>query len=127
MKQIQIELDNLKDSFNRIEEQCSDFDANLMYKVMFISEEIITNLARHADFQARTPDVILSLETTHNLLLTFKDNAKKFNMLEYPDPNIEEDVQVRELGGLGIFLTKKYAKKIEYLYEDGYNILRIEL
>jgi len=126
MKQIQIQLDKVENSLVEIEKNLTDTDETLLYKIMFIAEEIITNLARHADFEKKTPLVLLSLERD-NTLLTFKDNTKKFNMLEYPDPKIDADIESRELGGLGIFLTKKYAKKISYSYEDGFNILRISL
>jgi len=126
MKQIQIELNKIENSLAEIEKTLTHTEESLLYKIMFISEEIITNIARHADFEGKTPLVTLSLEEKNSLLI-FKDNAKKFNMLEYPDPDIDEDIEKRELGGLGIFLTKKYAKKIDYMYEKGYNILRIEL
>jgi len=68
---------------------------------MFISEEILTNIEHYAEFLEKKPDISLTL----------KDNAREFNMLEYPDADVDADIQNRELGGLGIYLTKKYAKK----------------
>ena len=124
---IQIQLTDLENSLASIEKLLYELDAKLRYKVMFITEEVLTNLARHAEFQDRAPDVTLKVQTSPTPQLKFKDNAEKFNMLEYPDPNIDEDIERRALGGLGIFLTKKYAKNIEYLYENGYNTLRVLL
>ena len=94
---------------------------------MFISEEILTNIERHAEFLVKEPDISLALQKADTIQLTFKDNAKEFNMLEYPDADVDVDIQNRELGGLGIYLTKKYAKEIHYFYKDGYNILKIIL
>ena len=124
---IQIPFTNLEHALASVEKLLSELDAKLRYKIMFIIEEILTNLARHAEFQDREPDVTLEVQTSPMPQLEFNDNSEKFNMLEYPDPDIDEDIEKRELGGLGIFLTKKYAKNIEYLYENGYNTLRVLL
>ena len=124
---VQIQLNRLHEAFTTIEKYFSHLDAKLLYKIMFISEEILTNIERHAEFLVKEPDISLALQKADTIQLTFKDNAKEFNMLEYPDVDVNADIQNRELGGLGIYLTKKYAKEIHYLYKDGYNILRVTL
>ena len=101
-----------------------------MYKANFICEEILTNLARHADFEGEKPHVTLSIDTSETddtLTLLFKDNSKLFNLLIFPNPQINLDIDEREVGGLGIFLTKKYAKVLEYHYENKYNLLKVIL
>jgi len=124
---IQIELKKLHHSFSSIEKHFKELDPKLLYKIMLITEEILTNLARHANFQEKEPHVTLKIETSPLTQLIFQDNSKKFNILNYPTPNIEEELEKRGLGGLGIFLTKKYAQDIEYIYENGYNILKVLL
>jgi anti-sigma regulatory factor (Ser/Thr protein kinase) len=124
---IQIQLNKLQDTLSNIEDYFSYLDAKLLYKVIFISEEILTNLKRHATFLKKDPDISLSIQTSNTIQLTFKDNAEAFNILEYPDADIDADIQNRKLGGLGIYLTKQYAKEIYYFYKDGYNILKIIL
>jgi len=98
---IQIQLNKLHEVFTTIEKYFSYLDIKLLYKIMFISEEILTNIEHYAEFLEKKPDISLTL----------KDNAREFNMLEYPDADVDADIQNRELGGLGIYLTKKYAKK----------------
>ncbi len=130
---ITIDLANMKQSFLLVEQDLGELAPNLdpkqLYKATFVCEEMLTNLARHANFEDRTPDVSLNLDTTEQeaLLLTFKDNAKSFNLLNYPDPKIGGDLEETELGGLGIYLTKQYAKNIQYCYENDYNILKVLL
>ena len=106
-----------------------NLDPKQHYKATFVCEEILTNLARHASFENRTPDVSLKLDSLEQeaLSLTFKDNAKSFNLLNYPDPKIGGDLEETALGGLGIYLTKQYAKDIQYSYENEFNILKILL
>ncbi len=130
---IMIDLSNLGKSLLLVEQQLErllpDLDAEKHYKAAFVSEEILSNLARHAHFENRTPDVSLKLDTgeQETLLLTFKDNAKSFNLLDHPDPEIGGDIEETQLGGLGIYLTKQYATNIQYTYENGYNTLEILL
>jgi anti-sigma regulatory factor (Ser/Thr protein kinase) len=130
---IDIHLDNMAITLVSIETKLNSL-ANViseekMYKANFICEEILTNLARHADFEERDPHATLSLvsSNTDTLTLLFSDNSKPFNLLTFPDPQMSLDIDEREIGGLGIFLTKKYAKVLEYYYEDGYNMLKVIL
>ena len=130
---ITIDLAEMRQSLLLVEKSLETLAPNLdpkqHYKAAFVCEEILTNLARHADFENRTPNVSLKMDTLEKetLLLTFRDNTKSFNLLDHPDPEIGGDIEEKELGGLGIYLTKQYAKEIQYCYEDNYNILKILL
>ena len=31
----------------------------------------------------------------------------------------------RDIGGLGVFMVKKYTDSVQYAYEDGHNVLTI--
>ena len=41
------------------------------------------------------------------------------------DPDVTLSAEERAIGGLGIFMVKKTMDKIEYSYENGFNILTI--
>ena len=130
---IVIELNDMEGTLVRIEKALEDFsetvEASQLYKANFVCEEILTNLLRHAKFNHNETEVTLSLQESQDkeLLLTFKDNSEPFNLLDFPDPDLDKALEETELGGLGIFLTKQYAKKLEYRYENGYNILEVLL
>ena len=47
-----------------------------------------------------------------------------FNPLEKPDPDITLSAEERNIGGLGIFLTKKFMDSVEYEYSGGKNKLK---
>ena len=130
---IPIDLADIEQSLLLVEQDLEALVPNLdpkqLYKATFVCEEILTNLQRHADFEEGKPDVSLNLDTTEQeaLLLTFKDNAQPFDLLDYPEPKIGGDLEETALGGLGIYLTKQYAKNIQYCYENNYNILKVLL
>ncbi|MFA7083754.1 MAG: ATP-binding protein [Arcobacteraceae bacterium] len=124
-----MQLHQLEETLAKIETNINDVQEKAKYKVMFVAEELLTNIVRHANFEDRTPFVSLDIEFNEksDFNIECKDNSKAFNPLQQEDPNINANIEDRELGGLGIYLTKKYAKNLEYLYEDGFNILRISL
>ena len=130
---MQIDLTNMESVLAAIEAKLETFGDTLpsdkMYKATFVVEEILTNLARHANFEERTENVSLELTLleSNNLKLTFKDNSNAFNLLNFPDPDINASLEDREPGGLGIFMTKKYAKTLQYTYENTYNTLEVIL
>jgi len=127
MVQIQIDPQDLKKTLESIETALLSFDRQLLYKAMLISEEVIVNLINHANFQTKTPDISLYIQKDENLSLIFKDNAQPFNILTYPDPSFNDNIEKKKLGGLGIYLIKKYAKKVSYHSQNGVNTLKVVL
>ena len=61
--------------------------------------------------------------TVPRLTICFKDRGKPFDPLAREDPDITLSAEDRGIGGLGIFLTKKFMDSVTYAYEDGQNIL----
>ena len=57
--------------------------------------------------------------------MTFRmeDKGVPFDPLKIPDPDITLSDEEREIGGLGIFITKKTMDSVTYAYENGKNIL----
>lgn len=129
MATFEMELNQLEGTLLKIEEYLDGSDEKIKFKAMFICEELLTNLVRHADFEDRTPSVTLKIESDKKsgFTMEYRDNSKAFNLQEHKDPNIDAEIEERELGGLGIYLVKKYAPNLEYKQEDGFNVLRLSL
>ena len=53
------------------------------------------------------------------------DHGIPYNPLEKKDPDISLPAGKRQIGGLGIFLTKKTMDDVSYEYKDGQNILHL--
>lgn len=133
MATFKMQLNNLEETLLNIEAyleaECDDADDESKYKVMLIAEELLTNLVRHADFEDKTPFITFDIKLNEKNIfqLECRDNSKAFNLLEQKNPNIHADLQKKEPGGLGIYLLKKYAQELEYIYKDGLNILRLSV
>ena len=126
---IPVDLNHLEETLGGLERQLDPLEPDLRFKVLLVCEEILTNLARHADFGDRRPEVTLALDLAGQqaVHLTFRDNATPFDPGEFPDPELDAGIEKRRPGGLGIYLLKQYAGHIEYRREQGGNILRITL
>ena len=88
-------------------------------------EEVFVNIARYA-YGDVEGDVALDINfEEENRVITFriKDKGIEFNPLEKEDPDITLSAEEREIGGLGIFITKKTMDLVTYAYEKGENIL----
>lgn len=89
-------------------------------------EEIFVNVAHYA-YAPNIGDIEISCEVfADKIRVTFIDEGKNYNPLDKPDPDVTLSAAEREIGGLGIFMTKKLTDKIEYEYKDGKNILITE-
>lgn len=65
-------------------------------------------------------------QTGRNVVLCFEDDGVPFNPLEIPKPDVTEPMEMRGIGGLGIYLVKQRMDKVCYERTDGKNCLWIE-
>ena len=88
-------------------------------------EEVFVNVAHYA-YGDGEGDMTLGIGfDTESREITFRmaDKGTPFDPLKKPDPDITLSAEEREIGGLGIFITKKTMDTVKYAYENGENIL----
>ena len=88
-------------------------------------EEVFVNVAHYA-YGDGEGDMTLGIGfDAGSRTLTFRmtDKGTPFDPLQKPDPDITLSAEEREIGGLGIFITKKTMDTVTYAYENGENIL----
>ena len=88
-------------------------------------EEVFVNVAHYA-YPNGEGDMTLCIgfdEQTRTLTFRMADKGVPFDPLQKPDPDISLSAEEREIGGLGIFITKKTMDTVSYAYENGENIL----
>ena len=55
--------------------------------------------------------------------IVFEDTGIKYDPLANEEPDITLSAEEREIGGLGVFITKKTMDAVAYAYENGENVL----
>ena len=118
-------LDQVKDFvLSQLEE--FGFGMKQIYQVELATEEIFTNIAHYA-YQPGRGNAWIRCQVEQNdrdtFVITFIDEGIPYNPLERKEPDLTLNVDEREIGGRGIFLTRKLMDSMEYRYESGKNIL----
>jgi len=91
-------------------------------QVNLIIEEIFVNIVNYS----KTDFIKVNTEFENSkLIIEFIDNGIKFNPLLKEDPEFANNIDDAQIGGLGIFLTKKMADELHYQYKNGENHLKV--
>jgi len=91
-------------------------------------EEVFVNVANYA-YGDDTGNVKISFEfeqENRTMTLVVSDKGIPFDPLKKQDPDITLSAEQRDIGGLGIFITKKTMDSVEYCYQKGENILTMK-
>lgn len=91
-------------------------------KVNLIVEEIFVNIVNYSKTEFITVNVDYTKPT---LVIEFIDNGIEFNPLLRKDPQIPKTIDEAQVGGLGIYFTKKLADECYYHYTNDENHLKI--
>ncbi len=107
-------------------------EANCPLKVQMqisvAAEEIYVNIAHYA-YAPDTGMATIRLDLPEDLssvTLTFIDSGVPFDPLAKPDPDVSLSAEERDIGGLGIYMTKKTMDDVRYAYRDGKNMLTLK-
>ena len=117
----------LPDILGFVEETLEGFGCpmKIQMAVCVAIEEVFVNVAHYA-YGDGEGDMNLGIGFDQgNRAVTFRmtDKGVPFDPLKKPDPDITLSAEDREIGGLGIFITKKTMDCVTYAYENGANIL----
>ena len=124
---VEADKSNLGKIFDFVNKELSPYNINenIVNKINIVLEEIFVNIANYA-YGEKTGEVEITREVnSENVKIIFADSGKRFNPLTHVDPDTSLSVEDREIGGLGILLTKKLMDDVDYEYKDGKNRLKI--
>ena len=91
-------------------------------------EEIFVNIAHYA-YAPGNGKATVRVEVAGDpvaVTITFVDRGVPYDPLKKADPDVTLSAEERDIGGLGIFLTKKVMDDVSYEYKDGQNILTLK-
>lgn len=91
-------------------------------------EEIFINIANYA-YAPEIGKATVRVEVSNDpvaVTITFVDRGVPYDPLKKEDPDVTLSAEDRQIGGLGIFLTKKIMDDVSYEYKDGQNVLTLK-
>ena len=96
-------------------------------QIALAAEEVFVNIASYA-YAPRSGSARVRIacpDDPKRAVLTFCDRGVPFDPLKAEDPDVTLPAEEREIGGLGIFMTKKTMDELHYEYRDGQNRLTL--
>lgn len=91
-------------------------------------EEHLANTFNYGVEPGQRLEVIVRLERNQaDFIVEVSDNGKPFNPLDHPEPDVNQPLEDRPIGGLGIHLMRKFVDRLAYRHEGGQNILTLRI
>lgn len=119
------ELERLEPFLDNFFEQ-NQIDPSLLPSVNLALEEALANVIMYAYPEGTQGEVTLSAKVSDNVIrMEISDRGVPFNPLQQQEANLDVSLEERQIGGLGIHLIKEIMDEVEYAYEDGRNMLRM--
>lgn len=123
-------IDNLHRVFAFVDERLEAMDCppKTQMQIDIAVEEIFTNIAFYA-YAPGSGTAKVRFEKKADpaaAVITFLDRGIPYDPLSKEDPDVALAAESREIGGLGIFMTKKLMDDVSYEYKDGQNILTLK-
>lgn len=95
-------------------------DARAAHHVAMSLEELLTNLGTHGN-AAGSPANVRVTVGPDRVTSEIVDTGPPFDIRKAADPALDQSIAERPIGGLGLFLVRKFASEIGYDRRDGAN------
>jgi anti-sigma regulatory factor (Ser/Thr protein kinase) len=96
----------------------------IIHDIKLVLEEVVSNIIYYGYEDAQEHQIEIDVVLNQSLLvLTITDDAKPFNPLDAPEPNLDIPFEDRQIGGAGIYLMRTLMDTVKYRREQGKNVL----
>lgn len=119
------ELDRIVDAVDDIARQ-DDWPDDLSFKINLVLEEVGLNIIDYA-FDGGIHEFEITL-TSDDEAITIQaiDPGRPYDPLtETPEPDLDASIELRPVGGLGVYLVRTLMDQSEYQRVDGKNCLTL--
>ena len=129
-KKISLLIKNNQEEIIRLSKLIDEFgienniNADALYEINLALDEIITNIISYGFKDSL--EHFISVEGTlqnNSLEIKIEDDGIAFDPLSAPEPDLNNKIDQRQIGGLGIHLVKTLMQDISYKREKEKNIL----
>ena len=126
MTQFEAQVRARPQEISNLTERAGDFldragvDMRAAHHVAMILEELLTNLGTHGGVVDEPATVRIFIEFSR-VLVEIIDSGPSFDPRSTPDPDLDRPAEDRMVGGLGLFLMRKFASDVRYSRSDERN------
>jgi phosphoserine phosphatase RsbU/P len=94
--------------------------------ILLCCDEAGTNIIMHSykETTLKNPTFDCSIKfTDKSIEILFKDQGRVFQRENVPKPSLQANLRGERRGGFGVFIMEKLMDSVEYIYQDGYNLI----
>ena len=103
-----------------------DIPVKVSLNLNLVLEELITNIIFYGYDDKNEHLIYIRLYKKDNEIeIQIEDDGKEFNPLLVAEPDIDESIENRKIGGLGIHFVRKIMDSMNYRRSDDKNILTL--
>lgn len=90
-------------------------------------DEILTNVVKYAFTDGEPHEIYVELRAQKDkLIIQVKDDGTPFDPMQVSAPELSDDIVDRQVGGLGIYLTRRIMDGVRYRRVRGWNVTTLE-
>jgi serine/threonine-protein kinase RsbW len=104
----------------------SGFTEELLFRIELALEEVLVNIVNYAYPEGEKPgwvEVECRTEDGSRFTVVVRDGGSQFDPLRLSQPELDQPVAEREVGGLGVFLVREMTDCLSYERKAGVNSL----
>ncbi|MDO5328633.1 MAG: SpoIIE family protein phosphatase [Coriobacteriia bacterium] len=127
--EVKAKTKSLTEITNFVDDYLKDYNCNFetIENINVAIDEIFSNIVKHGyDDETKDVEIEIKVDELNRIVITFIDEAKKFNPLDIEEPDTTLSAEECDIGGLGIFMVRKMMDEVNYEYKDKHNILTIK-
>ena len=95
-----------------------------LFEVNVSLEELLTNVISYGYEDTQEHEIILHLSFADGeMTAEIEDDGRPFNPLEVAEPDLDIPLEERQVGGLGIFMVRKFMTDLTYQRLEGKNLV----
>jgi anti-sigma regulatory factor (Ser/Thr protein kinase) len=127
-RQLKLRIANDLAELSRVAESVEEFCARLAipagnaFKLNVAIEELLTNTISYGYDDTGRHELGVDIKRERDMIIVdLSDDARPFDPLNAPPPDLESAIEDRRIGGLGVHLVKTLMDDVAYAYRDGRN------
>ena len=130
--ELHLRVENRHEELDRVSAAVEEFaegaewPLDLVFKVNLALEEIVINVMNYGHEDGLHEIDISLISDEESLTIEVVDDGQPFDPLnDAPKPNVDAELEDRNIGGLGIHLVCKMMDDVRYRREEGKNHLTL--
>jgi serine/threonine-protein kinase RsbW len=115
------EISRLIQAFESLGEQLQ-VGPDTLYQMTLVLDELVTNVISYGGIVPSDGPIRVEFKAADGVLETvISDPGKPFDPSNAPEPDTDQTLEDRKIGGLGVHLARSMVDSFEYGYEAGRN------